>query len=321
MEINKIHNMDCFEMLKQVEDNSVDLILIDPPYNMIAMDWDKQEIDFKRLAKEFFRVLKDYGSLYVFCQMPIGFKIYNEFEKLFEFRQDLTWIKNRGISLTKTVFMRKHENILYFFKNDKDKWKRFGKYIKEKRSELGLSLKQVGELCDDKWYHRGGHMYYETGLAKPTKEQYNKLKEVLGFDDRFYKELFNNRKFNFDDVKIKGTPYKTHRKNQKLYGQKSKMVDYMQINEGFRCPHSVLKYDIIQSGKEYVGHPTQKPVKLLKYLIKASSNEGDLILDCFGGAGSTAVACEQTKRNHLTCDTEIKYVDMAKGRLAQKSLP
>jgi len=320
LKINKIHQGDCLDRLQEMDKNSVDLIIIDPPYNMIAMDWDKQEIDFKRLSFELFRVLKDYGSLYIFCQMPIGFKIYNDFVGDFEFRQDLIWAKNRGFSLAKTVYTRHHENILFFIKNDKDKWKRFGDYIKERRLKLNYSLKKIGELCEEVWYHRGGHMYYETGLGKPTKEQYNKLKNVLGFDDRFDKELFNNHSFNFEDIKLKGEPYKITREAQKLYGKKSNLGKFTQVNQGKRNPKSILNYNIIQSGKEYVGHPTQKPVELLKYLIKASSNKGDLVLDCFMGSGSTAVACQQLGRNFIGIEKEEKYCKISRERLTQQTL-
>lgn len=328
MDLKKIRvlNGDVFEYLKELPNNSIDCVITDPPYNVLALEWDNQEIDWAKLAKELFRVLKDFGSVYIFCQFPVGFRIFEKFNNHFEFKQDLIWNKNRGISLTKTVYMRKHENILYFIKNDKDKWIRFGEYIKEQRLKKNLSLKEIGELCGEKWYHRGGHLYYETGLGKPNEDQYNKLKEVLGLDDRFDKEffnrgVFNKHSFNFDEIKLKGTPYRTHRKNQKIYGQKSKMVDYIQDNNGYRHPSSVLKHDVIQRGnREYIGHPTQKPVALIKYLIKSCTNQGDIILDCFVGSGSTLVACQGTGRFGIGIESNKEHVRMCHKRLSQKVL-
>src|SRR5687768_16335224 len=51
-----------------------------------------------------------------------------------------------------------------------------------------------------------------------------------------------------------------------------------------------------------LGYPTQKPEALLDRVIKASSNEGDLVLDCFCGSGTTAAVAEKTNRRWIACD-------------------
>ena len=56
---------------------------------------------------------------------------------------------------------------------------------------------------------------------------------------------------------------------------------------------------VVSNSKEKVNHPTQKPVALLEYLIKAYTNEGDLVLDNCMGSGTTAVACMRTNRHYL----------------------
>jgi len=67
-------------------------------------------------------------------------------------------------------------------------------------------------------------------------------------------------------------------------------------------------------------HPTQKPIKLLQRIIKASSNQGDLILDPFMGSGTTAVACKQTDRRFIGIEISQEYVDIANKRLKQTNL-
>lgn len=62
-------------------------------------------------------------------------------------------------------------------------------------------------------------------------------------------------------------------------------------------------------------HPTQKPLSVLKSLIEVSSKEGDVVLDCFMGVGSTAVACKQLGRNFLGCEFDEKYLYYANRRL------
>ena len=65
------------------------------------------------------------------------------------------------------------------------------------------------------------------------------------------------------------------------------------------------------------GHITPKPVQLLEYLIKTSSNENDVVLDCFMGSGSTGVACINTNRKFIGIELDKKYFDIAKKRIEE----
>ena len=67
-------------------------------------------------------------------------------------------------------------------------------------------------------------------------------------------------------------------------------------------------------------HPTQKPIKLFRYLVKVSSNKGDLVLDPFCGAGTTGVACKQTQRRYLLADINEEYKKITNNRLGQNNL-
>lgn len=62
-------------------------------------------------------------------------------------------------------------------------------------------------------------------------------------------------------------------------------------------------------------HPTQKPVKLVKALIKNSSVEGDLVLDCFMGSGSTGVACSEINRRFIGFELAESYFNIALDRI------
>jgi len=64
-------------------------------------------------------------------------------------------------------------------------------------------------------------------------------------------------------------------------------------------------------------HPTEKPLNLIKYLISKSSKEGDIVLDCFMGSGTTAVACKELGRNYIGFELEKKYCDIAEARLKE----
>lgn len=91
--------------------------------------------------------------------------------------------------------------------------------------------------------------------------------------------------------------------------------------------HAVFHYELGQhpnyfvhsicSGKERKegGHPTQKPVKLLEWLIKYLTDEGELVLDPFCGSGSVLVAAKRLNRKYIGIDINSKYVDIATKRL------
>ena len=68
-------------------------------------------------------------------------------------------------------------------------------------------------------------------------------------------------------------------------------------------------------GKERLKHPTQKPVKVLKHILKIASNEGDTVLDPFMGVGSTGVACKEMSRNFIGIELEKVYVSLARDRI------
>ena len=61
-------------------------------------------------------------------------------------------------------------------------------------------------------------------------------------------------------------------------------------------------------------HPTQKPEALLEYLVLTYSNEGDTVLDCFMGSGSTGVACIHTNRKFIGIELDDKYFEVAEQR-------
>jgi len=67
-------------------------------------------------------------------------------------------------------------------------------------------------------------------------------------------------------------------------------------------------------------HPTQKPVALLKHLIRIASNEGDVVLDPFMGVGSTGVACVQTGRRFIGIEIDPQYFAIAKRRIEEAQL-
>ena len=72
--------------------------------------------------------------------------------------------------------------------------------------------------------------------------------------------------------------------------------------------------------KEKTNHPCQIPLEVMERIIKITTNENDIILDPFLGSGTTAVACQNLKRNFIGIEISEKYCKIARDRLRQQTL-
>lgn len=82
--------------------------------------------------------------------------------------------------------------------------------------------------------------------------------------------------------------------------------------DGKRYPRSVQKFNL-----ERGLHPTQKPTKLFEYLIKTYTNEGDTVVDCCAGSGTTAISAINTKRNYIINDLDHTYYELINDRIGK----
>jgi site-specific DNA-methyltransferase (adenine-specific) len=85
---------------------------------------------------------------------------------------------------------------------------------------------------------------------------------------------------------------------------------------GDRKQTTLINYD---KPSRNADHPTMKPVGLCAYFIQNSSKEGDIVLDLFGGSGSTLIACEQSRRSCYTMEMDPKYCDVIVRRFEEQT--
>ena len=77
----------------------------------------------------------------------------------------------------------------------------------------------------------------------------------------------------------------------------------------------VLKYPSESGGAYTRYHPTQKNLKMIEYLLSIHSNEGDTVVDCFMGGGTTGVACKNLNRNFIGIEIDENYFNISKSRI------
>ena len=92
--------------------------------------------------------------------------------------------------------------------------------------------------------------------------------------------------------------------------------DLMREENGGKQMKSVWTFTSPKNSEKTFGkHPTQKPLDLLNRIIKASTNEGDVVLDPFLGSGTTAVSCVLNNRKYIGIEKEKEYFELAKKRV------
>lgn len=242
LEINKIHYGDCLELMKDIDDKSIDMICCDLPYGETNNEEDII-ISFDELWKHYKRIIKDNGAIVLFAQGLFYVDLVNSNRDWY--RYDLVWDKILVSDFLNANVkpLRVHEQIAVFYKE---------KTIYNPQMRVGEPLHSKGK----------------TYLNKEDK---------------------NNN-----------------------YGKYQKILDN-RCGETQKYPTTVITCQ--KPHPSIAKHRTEKPIKLLEYLIKTYSNEGDLILDNCSGSGSLAVAAYNTRRNFICIEKDKDYYDKSVERL------
>ena len=97
LEINKIHQGDCLELMKEIADNSVDMILCDLPYGTTKCKWDTI-IPFDKLWEQYKRIIKDNGAIVLFGVEPFSSSL--RLSNIKDYKYDWIWNKNRFVNFS-----------------------------------------------------------------------------------------------------------------------------------------------------------------------------------------------------------------------------
>lgn len=249
-----LYNANSLDLLKELPENSIDMIFADPPYNlsnggftvhagkMVSVnkgDWDKsngfaKDYEFHyNWLQECRRVLKPHGTLWVSGTYHSIYQCGYALQALnYHILNDISWFKpNASPNLSCRFFTASHESLIWARKDKK------GKHV------FNYDLMKNGDWSEDQ-------------LKKPNLQ----MRSVWAM----------------------GTP----KPEEKKFGK----------------------------------HPTQKPLDLLKRIVLASTNEGDVILDPFTGSSTTGLASILINRKFIGIDTEKKYLDLSIKRLKDLNL-
>jgi site-specific DNA-methyltransferase (adenine-specific) len=264
-------NGDCLEVMKDLSDNSIDLLFCDLPYGQTNCKWDCK-IDLELFWKQINRICKINCPMFFTTTTRFGVELINSNPK--NFRYDLVWVKthNCGFLLAKKMPMRKHEMIYVFYRK--------------------LPL-----------YDLNSHNHKFTDSYKPNT---NETKVNLCYGEGSHNNEYKGeaRVSNVYEPPLPVSVIKTDLVSNTLsYRNKAGQYDPP-------LPNSLLEVKS-QKGK----HATQKPIELLKWILKYYSKEGDTVLDPTMGSGTTGVACKLMNRQFIGIEKDNKIYNNAVERL------
>lgn len=334
-------NADCLPYLKTLADNSVDLILTDPPYFQVKRNpWDNQWPDVQsflawldEVLVEFWRVLKPSGSLYLFC----GSKLASDTEILirnrFEVFNHIIWAKPSGpwrrmhkpnlrmfFPATERIIFAGHYNAEGYVKGcsgyttqcsqlKKQVFKPLIDYFLNARKQLGITAKEINEATGTQMC---SHWFSENQWALPNEEQYLKLQRL--FDNK-RGELVKSHHELVGEYNDLNSQYQTL-----VREFDSLKAEYEHLRRPFNVTSNVPYTDVWQFApvQYYPGkHPCEKPRALLEHVLLSSSRENDVVLDAFMGSGSTGKACLALNRRFIGIEMEEETFDLTLKALTQ----
>lgn len=290
MELNKIYNMDCIEYMKTLPNECIDLIIADPPYyKAINESWDKQwktEEEYLNWTQQWFnecvRILKSTGVFYCYGNFDILSKQkVLIFDKQLNFRQNITLSKGLRAIAGRTsnklrMFPTASEYLLYYVKQEEYFDTPFSRIMKCKMRELGLNQSDISKLELSKNGKPTGWVHNKLkGIQIPTEEQWSKICNLFNIDNE-YNKLFNQ---------------------------------YNNERYVFNLPIGITDVWEFNPDKVRYGHKTQKPQDITDRIIKASSNENDLVYIPFAGSGSEIVSCIRNNRNYIATELNKEYIE------------
>ena len=355
--VNALCYGDCLDWMQRWDDESVDLIYLDPPFNssatynvLYAQDsaggaqtrafadtWTWDAAAGERLAmyegatgrpahkaivglasilgpsgmlayltymaerlEHMRRLLKPTGSLYYHCDTTASHYLKVLLDAIFgpaSFRNEIAWHRTNAKGLAFRRFASNHDIILSYGCSETATWSTQHapydpRYIKSHYGRVEPA---------------SGRRYRLDNLTNPNKNRPNLEYEFLGVT-RVWRWTQDRMQRAYEDGRVVQT------------GPASPVQYKRYLDEMPGVPFDDVWADIppINSqAKERLGYPTQKPVTLLERIIKASSNEGDVVLDPFCGCGTTIDAARRLNRRWVGVDISAFAIDLIRERRLQ----
>lgn len=298
---------DSLLLLRKLPDQSVSLILTDPPYHATkkrniygdtAFAEDQHYIEWiAEYAVEWRRVLRTNGSLFCFCDSSMSARLEVIFSKAFNVLSHIVWTKPNDPGFDGWKGKMKKEALRQWYPHserilfaepavDANLFRSpFALFLRNARKQAGMSMHELTAKigAHGKVNHGGAVSNWEDGRNTPSRDQYEKMRKAL-----------------------------------METGRVDPMPPYEDVIRPFVIDASKEFTDVwtFPSVRPYKGkHPAEKPAAMLEHAIEATTYPGDVVLDCFGGGGSTALAALKLKRRTVSMEIDAGWAPEIASRL------
>ena len=281
LESSEILNIDGLNYLETIGNNTIDLVLTDPPYiisRKTGMDEQAKIVQNYETTKENLKTETDWTNFKTDEEWNQWMKDNNIKDKNKE--KELTKLKNNYLKYG-SIYGKKYAVVTNYGDWDNNfTMKQLEQFI----THYFRVLKNGGTLI----------LFFDIWKITPLKE----IMEQIGFKQiRFIEWIKTN-----PQPLNSSLNYLTNCREIALLGVKKSKPTF-----NSKYDNAIYQFPL-QGGKNRF-HPTQKSLPLFEELIKKHSNENDIVLDTFLGSGTTAIAAKNTNRKYLGCEISKEYYD------------
>jgi len=337
---------DCLKFMQTLPDNSVNLIATDPPYYRVKGEWWDRQWDSEggfiawigELCEQWHRILAPNGSLYVFASPRMAARVEVKIGERFNVLNRIRWLKEAGwhnkavpeqlrsyLSPWEEIIFAEHygaDNIAkgeagYGAKCDELRgfvFEPLRAYLAGERDRAGLTTSQVEQFWQEKRNTKGcmaGHWFNSVQWALPTAENYTWLRELfarLNHNGEYLRREYEDLRREYEDLRRE---YEDLRR------------EYEDLRRPFSVSADVPYTDVwtFPTVQAYPGkHPCEKPLAMCEHIIRASSREGDLVLDPFCGSGNMLIAAQKLGRRAIGVDIMEQWIGVAEKRIHEAQM-
>jgi len=311
---------DCMDILPKLPSESVDLVFCDPPYNIgifTKMPPDEYLAWCEAWIAECSRVLAANGAFWVVHKDPgilvemsrmiaghgrkrinwVTWDKYNEAAALQGFMDGYTVVESlRSFQVMAEYLIYHTDEGDWTAQCDRERgfiFEPLRAYLEGERNRAGITSRQVDEYLGN---YMSGHYFGRSQWALPTEQNYHKMREcfhALNQGGEYLRREYEDLRREYEDLRR----------------------EYEDLRYTFNNPGKVSSVWQIPPAPSN-GHPTPKPEALLERIIKATSNEGDTVLDPFLGSGTTGAVATKLGRLFIGIDLDEKWVGFSDTRIA-----
>ena len=242
------------------------------------------------------RILRPTGSAYLHCDHEANAYLRQMMDAVFgarNFQDAIAWARTAE-NLSRKKWRRGYETILSYSKSDSAVWNR------------------LFQAHDDDYVARNYRREDERGRYTTTSCANNAVRPNM-----VYEFNGNVRQWRYSRETLEG-----YAKDGRLvYNAEGipRLKRYLHESPGVPMSNVWSDINVLSSNaKERTGYPTQKPQALARRIIEASSNPGDIVLDCFAGCAYVPVAAEETGRRWIACDMSPRALTIVLRQFAKK---